>query len=156
MHKYDSMNLSSSGWGWGAAQWSQCIPGPEVVSHLALIQMLYLVGGRQWTQVCGGEGDCFVHFRVGRLASPPSLNIPHTPGSTATSLLALVLVCWLVQVHLTVDTACVRRGCGNTSCDYVPNVAHMSVYTQKVKRSKGQGCVMLFVMFLSCDYIVQS
>ena len=25
----------------------ECIPGPKVVSHLALIQMLYLVGGQQ-------------------------------------------------------------------------------------------------------------
>ena len=41
----------------------ECIPGPKVVSHLALIQMLYLVGGRQWTQLCGGEGDSFVHCR---------------------------------------------------------------------------------------------
>ena len=39
----------------------------------------------------------------------------------------------------------------------VPNVAHMSVYTQKVKRSRiYERVTMLFVMFLSCDYIIKN
>ena len=66
MHKYDSENLSSSGWGWGSCVIVSvvCVPGPTVVSQLALIQMLYLVVGSSKQ----GVGSLF-HFRGGWLVT---------------------------------------------------------------------------------------